>query len=92
VHARLELALIALRIESVPPGAEVRVGGRGAGTTPVTISGLRADERHRIDLVLAGHELDQFVVLPEQDGTRFRRTLAPVQAAARKAGAPRSRP
>ena len=78
VHARLELALVTVRVESVPPGAEVRVDGKPRGATPLALAGLRADERHRVDLVLAGHELDQFVVLPEQDGTRFERRLVPL--------------
>jgi hypothetical protein len=62
-------------VESEPAGAEVRVDQRRVGTTPVTVAGLRLDERHRIDLVLPGYEIDQFVVLPEKDGTRFRRRL-----------------
>jgi hypothetical protein len=35
------------------------------------------DERHRIDLTLPGHDVDQFVVLPEKDGNRFVRKLVP---------------
>jgi hypothetical protein len=35
------------------------------------------DERHRIDLSLPGHDVDQFVVLPEKDGDRFVRKLVP---------------
>jgi len=65
-------------VESVPPGAEVRIDDRKLGTTPATIAGLRLDERHRIDLALAGYEIDQFVVLPEKDGTRFSRRLEPL--------------
>jgi eukaryotic-like serine/threonine-protein kinase len=80
-------------VRSVPPGAEVRVDDRAVGTAPVTVSAVRMDERHRVDLTLPGYELDQFVVLPEQDGTAFSRTLArtapPVVPAA--APAPRSR-
>jgi serine/threonine protein kinase len=75
VHATLETALGALRIESEPAGAVVQVDGRRVGITPVTVLGVRLDERHRIDLVLPGHDVDQFVVLPERDGTRFTRRL-----------------
>ena len=48
----------------------------GAGRTPATLRGVSLDERHRIDLVLAGHEIDQFVVLPDKDGLRYARRLA----------------
>jgi hypothetical protein len=41
---------------------------------------VRLDERHRVDLSLDGHELDQFVVLPEKDGDRFLRKLVPSRA------------
>jgi hypothetical protein len=77
VHVALAATVAALRVESVPPGAEVRIDGRPAGTTPATIRDVRVDEPHRIDLTLDGHELDQFVVRPETDGTRFRRELVP---------------
>jgi hypothetical protein len=75
VHARLESSLGALTVESVPAGAEIVLDDRPAGRTPVTVAGVRLDQRHRIDLVLAGHEIDQFVVLPEKDGVRFTRRL-----------------
>ncbi|MFY3746115.1 serine/threonine-protein kinase [Anaeromyxobacter sp. Red801] len=75
VHARLETALGAVTIESEPAGAEVRLDGRVVGRAPVTVLGVRLDERHRVDLTLPGHEIDQFVVLPEKDGTRFTRKL-----------------
>jgi hypothetical protein len=75
VHARLESALGDVTVVSEPPGAAVRIDGKPAGTAPVTLRALRLDERHRIDLVLEGHEIDQFVVLPEKDGTRFTRRL-----------------
>jgi hypothetical protein len=80
VHLQLPSALGALRVESEPPGAEVRLDGVPAGTTPLTVPGVRLDERHRVDLSLAGHELDQFVVLPEKDGDRFLRKLVPSRA------------
>jgi len=75
VHARLESALGDVTIASEPSGASVRLDGKPVGTAPVTLRGLRLDERHRVDLVLEGHEIDQFVVLPEKDGTRFVRRL-----------------
>jgi hypothetical protein len=76
VHAELASAFGALRVESDPPGAEVRLDERSAGRTPVTIRDVRLDERHRIDLTLPGHEIDQFVVLPEKDGVQYARKLA----------------
>jgi hypothetical protein len=75
-HAALAASLGDVRVESDPPGADVRLDGRPAGRTPVTIPEVRLDERHRVDLTLAGHEIDQFVVLPEKDGVRFARKLA----------------
>ena len=81
VHLQLATALGPLRVESDPPGAAVRLAGAPAGTTPLTIPGVRLDERHRVDLSLPGHELDQFVVLPEKDGNRFARKLVPARPA-----------
>ncbi len=77
VHAELKAALGALVVESVPAGAQVKLDDRAVGMTPLTIEKVRLDERHRLDLRLPGHELDQLVVLPEQDGQRFLRTLTP---------------
>ena len=77
VEATLPTAMGSIKIESEPSGAEVRVDDRPAGTTPLTLGNVRLDERHRVDLVLPGHEIDQFVVLPEKDGRRFVRRLAP---------------
>jgi serine/threonine protein kinase len=79
VHADLPTALGALRVESDPPGASVRLDGEPMGSTPLTVDGIRMDQRHRIDLTLAGHEIDQFVVLPEKDGARFSRKLLTAQ-------------
>ena len=80
VHAALASAVGELRVESEPPGAEVRLDERPVGKTPATISGVRLDARHRIDLSLPGHEMDQFVVLPEKDGLRFARRLVRIDA------------
>ena len=76
IHGDLPTLLSAITVESDPPGAEVRLDGRAVGSTPLTVPGVRIDERHRIDLALPGHEFDQFVVLPEKDGLRFQRKLA----------------
>ena len=40
-------------------------------------AGVRIDQPHRLDVALPGFELDQFVVVPEKDGSRFRRKLQP---------------
>ena len=77
VHGDLASAMGRLTVESEPPGAEVRLDDRPAGATPVSLT-VRMDERHRIDLTLPGYEIDQFVVLPEKDGGRFRRRLVPL--------------
>jgi hypothetical protein len=69
----------AIQVESTPPGAEVRMDGKLLGRTPLAIPGVAMDERHRIDLSLPGHDVDQFVVLPEKDGTRFVRRLSPLR-------------
>ncbi len=75
VQGDLPSLLGALTVESEPRGADVRLDGRPVGSTPLTLPGIRLDERHRIDLILPGHEIDQFVVLPEKDGLRFQRKL-----------------
>ncbi len=77
VHLALPSALGAFTVESDPPGAELRVDGKLLGRTPFTVTDVTVDERHRIDLALPGHDVDQFVVLPEKDGTRFVRKLVP---------------
>jgi hypothetical protein len=84
VHVQLGSSIGALVISSEPAGAEVLFDDRPAGQTPVTIEGVRLDQRHRIDLKLAGHEIDQVVVLPEKDGTTVKRTLTRAQAPATK--------
>jgi len=77
VHLALPSALGSLTVESEPPGAEVKVDGQPAGRTPLTLTDIRVDERHRVDLSLPGHDVDQFVVLPEKDGLRVHRKLTP---------------
>ncbi len=84
VHARLESSVGSITVESVPSGAEVLFDDRPAGRTPITLGDVRLDQRHRIDLVLVGHEIDQFVVLPEKDGVRFTRKLSRLDAKATK--------
>jgi len=69
----------AIQVESTPPGAEVRLDGKLLGRTPLAIPGIAMDQRHRIDLSLPGHDVDQFVVLPEKDGSRFVRKLSPLR-------------
>jgi hypothetical protein len=88
VHARLQSTLGAIRVESDPPGAAILFDEKPAGTTPATIREVRLDERHRVDLVLAGYEIDQFVVLPEKDGQRYVRRLSRGDGKGRRAGAP----
>jgi hypothetical protein len=88
VHARLESTLGAISIQSEPPGASVSLDDRPMGTTPLTIRDLRLDRRHRIDLVLAGYEIDQFVVLPEKDGQRYVRRLSRGDGKGKRAAAP----
>ena len=86
VHLDLPSALGAVTVESEPSGAEVRLDGQAIGATPLTVSEVRMDERHRFDLTLPGHEMDQFVVLPEKDGTRFHRKLVVRGAGGRSGG------
>jgi hypothetical protein len=88
VHATLSPSTGALRIESDPPGASVRFDERPVGRTPLTIDGVAIGERHRVDLELAGFEIDQFVVLPEKDGARFTRKLARLDARKAKSQGP----
>ncbi len=83
-HVRLGSTLGTLTVESQPPGAEVRLDDRPMGVTPIAIPGVRLDERHRVDLKLRGHEIDQVVVLPEKDGALVRRTLTALVPNGRK--------
>ena len=54
VHAQLPAALGSLLVDSSPAGAQVHLDDRSVGVTPLTIDGVRLDERHRIDLALPG--------------------------------------
>jgi hypothetical protein len=78
VHLKVDSTLGALTVESLPPGADVTLDDKPAGRTPTVLAGVRLDQRHRIDLALPGHEIDQFVVLPEKDGVRFTRRLTKI--------------
>ncbi len=88
VHVKLESTIGAITIESVPPGAEIMLDDKPAGRTPITIGDIHLDQRHRIDLILAGHEIDQFVILPEKDGLRFKRRLARTETKGQRPPAP----
>ena len=59
--------------------------------TGTRVNGERITGRRRLregDLVLAGHEIDQFVVLPEKDGVRFTRRLSRVEPKGKAPAAP----
>jgi hypothetical protein len=88
VHLKVESTLGTLTVESVPPGAEVALDDKPAGRTPAVIPGIRLDQRHRVDLTLPGHEIDQFVVLPEKDGVRFTRRLSKLDPKGKAPAAP----
>ena len=92
VHLTLPFALGSLTVESVPPGAEVSVDGKPVGQTPVTVPDLRVDERHRVDLTLPGHEIDQVVDRPQAPAAPevARRTRRAGLHSPRKRGARRS--
>jgi hypothetical protein len=75
VHFKIQSTIGTLVVESEPPGATLVFDDKPAGATPVTIKGVSLDQPHRFDLTLPGYELDQFVVVPEKDGTRFTRKL-----------------
>jgi serine/threonine protein kinase len=75
LEATLPTALGTVRVDSDPPGARVSLDGRVVGETPVEVPGVRLDQLHRFDLVLRGHELDSFIVRPDDDGTTFTRKL-----------------
>lgn len=81
VHAQLASAMGEITVESTPAGAEVRLDDRRVGRTPLRVPDVDLGARHRIDLTLPGHEIDQFVVRPETDGVRFSRLLTPTPAA-----------
>jgi len=83
VHLTLPSAVGSFTVESEPPGAALSLDGVPLGRTPFVVTGVRMDERHRIDLTLPGHELDQFVMIPEKDGNRFVRKLVPLPGGAR---------
>ena len=88
VHLKVESTIGVLTVESVPPGAEIALDDKPAGRTPAVISGVRLDQRHRVDLTLPGHEIDQFVVLPEKDGVRFSRRLSKLEPKGKAPAAP----
>jgi hypothetical protein len=75
LHLELDSTIGSVTVESEPTGAMVRWDGRAVGSTPIAISNVQLDDRHRVDLSMPGYELDQFVVLPEKNGARFSRKL-----------------
>jgi serine/threonine protein kinase len=77
VNLKLQSTIGEVAVESDPAGAALTFDERPVGVTPVTVSGVRLDQPHRMDLALPGYELDQFVVVPEKDGLRFTRKLQP---------------
>jgi serine/threonine protein kinase len=77
VHFKVQSTMGALVVESEPAGAALTVDEKPVGATPTTVAGIRLDQPHRLDLALPGYELDQFVVVPEKDGTHFKRKLQP---------------
>jgi hypothetical protein len=88
VHAKLASSTGALVIDSDPPGAEVTFDGKVVGATPVRLDAVRLDDTHRVDLRLAGFDIDQFVVQPDSEA-RFLRKLQPAR---RRSGAPHHDP
>jgi serine/threonine protein kinase len=77
VHFKVQSSMGSLVVDSDPPGAALTLDEKPVGVTPTTVAGVRLDQPHRLDLALPGFELDQFVVVPEKDGTRFKRKLQP---------------
>ena len=77
VHLKVQSTMGTLVVESEPSGAALQLDEKPVGVTPATIPGVQLDQPHRLDLALPGYELDQFVVVPEKDGTTFRRKLQP---------------
>jgi serine/threonine protein kinase len=75
VHFKIQSSIGSLVVESEPPGATLVIDDKPAGVTPMTIRGVQLDQPHRLDLTLPGYEFDQFIVVPEKDGTRFTRKL-----------------
>ena len=61
-----------LRVKSLPPGAQIMIGGAGAGcVTPCDLTDLELGVRHAIEIELAGYRrLEEKVTLHKNEGTK----------------------
>ncbi len=82
-----ELNQVEIRVDSVPPGAEVMIGGESRGSTPMTLAVDASDEPFTLELVREGYEPYRESVVPDV-AQRLRLTLT----AARGRPRPRPRP
>jgi hypothetical protein len=60
-----------LRIETQPPGAEVRVDGQARGKSPLTVRGLGAAHPHRVEAIKPGFGAAAAQATPPPDSTAF---------------------
>lgn len=70
VPAEPELDLVKVKIDSVPPGANVVVAGEEKGTTPVEVELERSGEALFVEVHLEGYESDAFRLVPAEDSER----------------------
>jgi hypothetical protein len=71
---RPEAAVVAITLESVPPGAEVLVDSEARGRTPITLELPRAETPVAIELRARGHVALEETIVPNVD-QRLRLTL-----------------
>lgn len=75
VQAELEPAVGALRVESVPAGAQVLLDDEVRGYTPATLDAIDLTVPHKLGLRRRGYELDEVVLQDLAPGQTVRRTL-----------------
>jgi hypothetical protein len=78
-------AMVEIRVDSVPPGAEVSIAGQPQGETPLTLETEASEEPIVLELTRDGYETYRETVVPDV-AQRLRLTLSPER------GRPRPRP
>jgi hypothetical protein len=79
VQMREALEMLAVTIDSDPPGALVEVNGSPAGTTPIDVRLERsAKQSHTVRLIKAGYRSEEAVVSADERGKPVKVQLKPL--------------
>ena len=71
-------AMVSIKVNTVPMGADVLLGGRRLGKTPYSLQLPQGDAEQKLNLRFAGYKSQDIVVVPREDHAVIR-DLVPVQ-------------